>query len=137
LLNVLKVVARVTIQDHLANGSEWVVLVRPDLGIVKDVVPYCFGVLGVHDLNAKGPGWEVTLHDSIVQVTDMVVGILASEACRLRGVQCLNTCVRFEVPFDVFERAVFRFAKLVCMDAEAAKSRQYINRVEGNSGMLT
>ena len=50
LFNFSEVVQRVLVQDHLADGAEWELCMRPDLGQIKNVVAELLSLLGRHHL---------------------------------------------------------------------------------------
>lgn len=62
----------VLVQGVLSDGSERVLLVRPNVSQIEDVdpllLPSLFGLLLRHDLNLKGPRGEVALLDRLVEV---------------------------------------------------------------------
>lgn len=55
LLNLSVIVLWVSIQSHLTNLMEWVVLVGPDLGDIEDVESVGVSILFWHELNVPGP----------------------------------------------------------------------------------
>lgn len=67
----------ILVQGELSDGSEGVLLVRPDVGQVEHIdsllLPCLFGLLLGHDLDLKGPRWEVSLLDGLVEILLSIV----------------------------------------------------------------
>jgi hypothetical protein len=79
---------------------------RPGEGAIEDVNWRLLYFLGLHDLYAKNPCWEVTLLDLVEEVLDMVVRFGACQSLGSLAVHRLDTIFRSEVPFDIDEASV-------------------------------
>lgn len=101
LLNLSKVVLWVLVQGQLTESSQWVVLVWPDLGQVKDGEWSLLGLLGSHRLEVDSPGWEVTLGNVNEQVLLGVVWVGTGKLASLLVGQTLAALVRDQVDLDV------------------------------------
>lgn len=100
LLDLGKVVVGVTVEDHLSDGDQGVVLLGPDLGDIEGVPAVGGGLLGGHDLDVDGPGGEVTLGDGVEEIGGGVVGVGGGELGGLGGLEVLDALVALEVPLD-------------------------------------
>lgn len=101
LLNLSEVVRWVLVQDNLTKSSQWVVLVWPDLGQVKDREWSSLGLFSGHGLDVTGPGWVVALGDLFEQVLLGVVWIRARQLTGLLVGQVSDSLVSEEVYLDV------------------------------------
>jgi len=93
----------VLVQRKLADGSQRVIGVWPDLGHIKDVPAICLCLLWIHDLEVERPGWEFTPVDGVEHVTGVIIWVTTGKLCCPIGGHILDTCVGLEVEFDVFE----------------------------------
>ena len=100
LLNLSKVVVGVTVEDHLSDGDQGVILLGPDLGDIKGVPAVGGGILGVHDLDVDGPRGEITLGNVVEKISGGIVGIRRGKLGSLGGLEVLDTLVALEVPLD-------------------------------------
>jgi len=101
LLDLGKVVGYVSVEGELSKLSERVVLVRPDLGQVKDVDLALLGLLGCHDLDVGLPLGEVSTLNSLKEILGGVVGSGSSELGGLLLSQELDTLLGQEMDLDV------------------------------------
>ena len=97
LLNLSVVVLWVSIEGHLTNSVERVVLMRPNLGDVEDIESVVFSVLLRHQLNVPGPRWEVALGNGVEEIRGGEVLILKSHLVLLLSGEVLDSLVSLEV----------------------------------------
>ena len=97
LLNLSVVVLWVSIEGHLTNSVERVVLMRPNLGDVEDIESVVFSVLLRHQLNVPSPRWEVTLGNGVEEIRGGEVLILKSHLVLLLSGEVLDSLVSLEV----------------------------------------
>ena len=99
-------ITHIPVQGQSANLAKRIVLVRPDLGHVKDVPLVGFSILGIHDLDINIPNRIVLSLNGLVQILEQEVWVLAGYFSGLLLGEVLNPLLSFDVHFDVFERAV-------------------------------
>ena len=101
LLDLCEVVGNVSVEDKLSELSEWVVLMRPDLGQVEDVDLALLGLLRCHDLDVGLPLGEVSSVDSLEEILGGVVGSGTGKLGSLLLSQELDTLLGKQVDLDV------------------------------------
>lgn len=79
LFNLGEKVGWVAVKDHLSDLLEWVILVGPDLGDIKDIPAILGCIFLLHHLEVHGPAGEIALGDGIEQVLDVAVRVGAIE----------------------------------------------------------
>ena len=72
----------------------------PDLGEVEGIIGACGRALLWHDLNVEGPAGEVTLFDTLVQVSLVAFPILGNDRLGLLIGQVLDALLGLEVKLD-------------------------------------
>lgn len=101
LLDISEVVLWVLVQNELTESSQWVVLVWPDLGQVKDGEWSSLGLLGSHSLDVSSPRWVVSLGNLLEQVLLGMVWVGTRQFTSLLVGQGLDTLVGDEVNLNV------------------------------------
>ena len=96
----------VAVHGKTTNLLQREVLVRPNLGHVKDVPLVLLGLFGAHQLDIDVPDGIVTPLDSLEHVADHKVGVLSGDLGSFFGREVLNSLLRFDVDFGIFERAI-------------------------------
>jgi hypothetical protein len=84
LLGLCKVVAHISVEDELAERSDWYVFDRNDLRRVQQVDPPLEDVLFLHDLYTHFPLRVVTRLNGIPEILTMEIRIFAIEYLSLR-----------------------------------------------------
>lgn len=96
----------VAVEGHLADLDEREVLVRPDLGDIKDGAAVGLGLLGLHHLDVELPLGVVTTQDGLEEVLVVEVGVDTSHASGLLRGEVVGAQDRFKVELAVAELAV-------------------------------
>lgn len=96
----------IPIQGQSADLSEWIVLVRPDFGHIKDIPLVILSIFGIHDLNIDIPNRIVSAFDCFEQVLEQIVWILSSYLCSFLSSEVFDTLLGFDVDLDVLERTI-------------------------------
>lgn len=98
----------IAVHGQSANLSEWIVLVRPDFGHIKDIPLVIFSILGIHDLNIDIPNRIIPAFDCIKQVLQEKIRILSGHLLSFLAGEVLDTLLGFDMNLDVLERAILK-----------------------------
>lgn len=106
LLGLSEVVLDVLVKSELTESSERELVVRPDLGEVKDGPLELLSLLGGADLDVTSPRGERATLDGVEEVFLGVVGVGSGESDSLVIGEVLDALVGLHVDLDVVERAI-------------------------------
>jgi len=76
LFNFRKVILWVSIKSESTHLNEWEFLLGPNLGQVEWIPTEFFSLFKRHDLKMHGPRWELSILNSIIQVSNGVVRVI-------------------------------------------------------------
>jgi hypothetical protein len=103
LLDLRKEVLRVRIENKLPNRTKRVLLMRPNLGEIENVIAELLCLLGGHCLDVDCPAGLVATLDGLEEGLDTIVWVLACDfACRFLS-EVLEASIGTEVNLDVVE----------------------------------
>jgi hypothetical protein len=106
LFDLGKVVLWVLVEDKFTERPEWVLLVRPNFGQVKNVVTEILGLLRCHRLDEDIPRREMLALDSFEEALNTVLWVLSSELDSRGLVESLEAIDGPNVDLCVHERTV-------------------------------
>jgi len=100
LLDLGKVIFGISVQNHLANRDQRVILVRPYFGDVERIPLVFPGVFEFHDLNVDGPRGEPLLGNGLEQILLRVVSVFSCKTIAFLLCEVFNALIGLEVILD-------------------------------------
>ena len=93
----------ILVQGYLSDWSQRILLVWPGECGIKDVDVFLFRLFRVHDLEVDSPGRILASLNRIEKVLHMMIWLFACEFDSHLRRQSLDSCIRLDVPFHIFE----------------------------------
>lgn len=100
LLNISEIVFGVSVEDHLSDVDQGIVLVGPDLGDIENVPLVVLSIFGRHNLNLDTPGGRFARGNVVEEVSGGIVTISGLDLVSLLGRQILDSGISLEVVFN-------------------------------------
>lgn len=112
LLDFRKIILGIFTQGELAKPTERHLVLRPDLGQIKDIPAELLCLFRTQDLDIACPRRVIALFDGVKQILRMVVWVLGSHLTSFRVGKGFTALVGFAMDLDIVKFTI-RSGKLI------------------------